>query len=86
MRAAGPFPRKGAEKMRRMILLGCLLLAGCRGVVGPFEHRRPERVDDPRLSTSEQQRRGRDRMALPVESPAVGPLSGIEGLPGPHGR
>ena len=72
--------------MRKLVVVGCLLLAGCRSsTVGPFESRRPERVDDPRLPISEQQRRGRDRLALPVESAAVGPLSGIEGLPGVHG-
>jgi hypothetical protein len=57
------------------------MVAGCNNVTGPFAHRKPERVDDPLLSTNEQQRRGRDRLALPVESSAVGPMSGIEGTP-----
>jgi hypothetical protein len=73
--------------MRRFFLLGVLLAIGCHNnIVGPFGHRKPERVDDPLLSTREQQQRGRDRLALPVESPAVGPQSGVEGLPGPHNR
>jgi hypothetical protein len=67
--------------MCRFFLLVVLLCAGCNTVNGPFAHRRPERVDDPLLSTGEQQRRGRDRLALPVESSAVGPMSGIEGVP-----
>jgi hypothetical protein len=33
-------------------------------------------VDDPRLSIGEQQSRGRDRWALPDESPRVAPPSG----------
>ena len=64
--------------MHRFFLLGVLLLAGCRNVVGPFEHRAPERVDDPLLTISEQQRRGRDRLALPDESRAIAPPTGIQ--------
>jgi hypothetical protein len=51
--------------MRKLILLGILLLAGCQNVVGPLGYRRPLRVDDPNLTIEEQQRRGRDRLALP---------------------
>lgn len=71
--------------MRRFFLLVAVLAAGCHNVIGPFEHRKPERVDDPLLSTGEQQREGRARLALPVESPTVVPPSGVE-MPGPHGR
>ena len=71
--------------MRRLSWIGFLLLAGCQSVVGPFEHRKPERVDDPLLSINEQQRRGRDRLALPDESAALAPRTGVQ-LPGPHGR
>lgn len=62
--------------MHRFVLVGVLLLAGCRNVVGPFEHRTPERVDDPLLTINEQQRLGRDRLALPDESKAVAPPTG----------
>jgi hypothetical protein len=62
--------------MHRFLLIGVLLLAGCQNVVGPFQSRRPERVDDPLLSINEQQRRGRDRLALPDDSPAFGPGRG----------
>ncbi len=67
--------------MYRLFFLVALVVAGCNNTVGPFAHRKPERVDDPLLTTAEQQRRGRDRLALPVESRAVGPLSGVEGTP-----
>jgi hypothetical protein len=69
--------------MRRLILPVAILLTGCHNVTGPFEHRQPMRVDDPRLSIAEQEREGRARLALPVESPAVGPNSGISQGPIP---
>ena len=68
--------------MRRLFLIGALCLAGCHNLVGPFQHRQPERVDDPNLPISEQERRARDRLALPDESVSVGPHSGVA-LPGP---
>jgi hypothetical protein len=65
--------------MHRLFVLGVLFLAGCHNVIGPFEPRKPERVDDPLLSINEQQRRGRDRLALPEESARVAP--GTDTLP-----
>lgn len=62
--------------MRRMMLLGVLCLVGCQTTVGPFQGRTPQRVDDPRLPVPEQEARGRDRYALPDESPMVAPNSG----------
>jgi hypothetical protein len=62
--------------MRRVFLMAVLCLAGCQNVTGPFAPRTPERVDDPRLPISEQEIRGRDRYAIPQESPKVGPTSG----------
>ena len=59
--------------MRRIFLTGVLILAGCQNVAGPFARRPPQRVDDPLLSINEQEMRGRDRLALPLESPNVGP-------------
>ena len=36
--------------MRRLILVGLLLLAGCRSnLIGPFAHRPTQRTDDPLL-------------------------------------
>jgi hypothetical protein len=76
--------------MRRafvMIVSGGVMI-GCQGVEGPFA-RRPaalqSRVDDPRLPISEQERRGRDRLALPEWNPRL--LPGTYGeLPGPSGK
>ena len=63
--------------MRNTLLLGLLFsLAGCQSVNGPFMPRARERVDDPRLSISEQESRGRDRYALPDNALQVGPQSG----------
>ena len=59
--------------MKRLLLVGVLVLAGCQNILGPFRPREPQRVDDPLLPISEQQRRGRDRYALPEESPKVAP-------------
>jgi hypothetical protein len=69
--------------MRRFIVLGLILLAGCRSVIGPFEHRDPQRVDDPLLTIGEQERRGRDRLALPESSPTVAPRTDVNF---PNGR
>jgi hypothetical protein len=59
--------------MHRIILAGVLVLAGCQNVLGPFAPRTPQRVDDPLLTINEQKNRGRDRLALPEESPNVAP-------------
>ena len=67
--------------MRRLVLVVAVLAAGCNNIVSPFDHRRPERVDDPCLSIGEQEREGRARLALPEESRSVGPNSGVE-IPG----
>jgi hypothetical protein len=67
--------------MRRLSLLGILLLAGCHNIQGPFQPKPPLRVDDPHISIEEQKRRGRDQLALPDESTKVGPSTGIEPSP-----
>ena len=69
--------------MQRLFFGTMLLLAGCQNVVGPFGYRQPQRIDDPRLTIAEQQRLGRNRLALPDDSPAVGPPTGLE-YPGSH--
>ena len=71
--------------MRRFLLPVALFVASCHNVLGPFEHRKPERVDDPHLSIGEQEREGRSRLPLPVESRNIGPNSGVE-IPGPIQR
>jgi len=59
--------------MRRTFLAATLALCGCCSVNGPFAARPPLRVDDPRYSIAEQESRGRDRLALPAESPDLMP-------------
>jgi hypothetical protein len=66
----------GLQKMRHILILGILCLAGCQSINGPFAPRSPMRVDDPRFTIAEQESRARDRYAIPDESRAVGPPSG----------
>ncbi len=71
--------------MHRFLLVGLLFLAGCQNLVGPFAARKPERVDDPLLTIAEQQRRGRDRTALPDDSANLAPRTQVAtpgGVPG----
>ena len=66
--------------MRRFILCGLLVLAGCEGVIGPRQ--RPclsGNIDDPWLSPDEQKARLRDRVAVPLNSPTIGPRTYAEG-------
>jgi len=51
------------------------------------DERPPEalQVDDPRLSIPEQKRLGRDRLALPEQSPTIAPRTYSDFL-GPNGR
>lgn len=63
--------------MRKLLLLGVLLLCGCQGVRGPFQPRDGSRIDDPRLPIAEQERRARDRLALPDDTSNIAPRSGV---------
>ncbi len=64
----------GGGKMHRLFLTGLLVVAGCQGVVGPIQRRcLTDPIDDPRLSPDEQKARLRERSALPIDSPTVGP-------------
>jgi hypothetical protein len=69
--------------MRRLLLLSILCLTGCNNIVGPFGQRKPERVDDPLISISEQQRRARYSLALPDDVDKVAPSTGVQ-FPGAH--
>lgn len=71
--------------MHRLFVIGLLVLAGCQGVQGPFAQRKPERVGDPLVNIEEQERRGRERLALPFDRGDVAPRTRVE-FPGPHGR
>jgi hypothetical protein len=71
----------GAEKMRRLLFIGLVCLAGCQGTVGPIKRTSiSDPIDDPRLSIEEQQQRARDRLALPESGSAIGPRT-YTGLP-----
>jgi hypothetical protein len=62
------------SSMRWILLSGVLLSAGCMNTVGPRERSTiPGRIDDPRLTIEEQQRKGRDRIALPDPAPIAPP-------------
>lgn len=65
--------------MRRLVLVGLVLLAGCQGLVGPRQRRgSTEIVDDPRLPIREQEMRGREFLALPEPSNDVAPRTYAE--------
>ncbi len=60
--------------MRRIIVAGLTFLAGCQGVVGPAQRAcLTDPIDHPCLTVPEQQQRARERLALPQDSPLVGP-------------
>lgn len=72
--------------MSRVLLLGALLLTGCCNVVGPMEHFRTyPRPDNPCLPIYEQEKRGRDQLAMPEMSSQVAPRTYVE-FPSPSGR
>jgi hypothetical protein len=72
--------------MRRLLLTAILMSAcGCLSVATPFDHRPVQRVDDPTLPTSEQMRRGRDRLPLPDSNPVILPRTYAE-FPDMHNR
>jgi hypothetical protein len=65
--------------MRRILMVGLLLLAGCQGLVGPRQRRdNPQPVDVPGLPMNEQQRRVRELLAVPQPSPTIGPRTYME--------
>jgi hypothetical protein len=60
--------------MRSLLCLSVVLLAGCQNVLGPkYRNYESTRVDNPCLTTEEQKRRARDRLALPESSKLVVP-------------
>jgi hypothetical protein len=79
-RADTPLDRRDAGKMRKIFAICLLALAGCQNVAGPFQARPPVRVDDPRISTYDQDMRVRDRLALP-DNTGGAPNAGLQ-IPG----
>jgi hypothetical protein len=76
--AVRPAP-SGAEKMRRILFLGTVLLCGCPGLQGPRARIcNPEVVANPCRSIPEQQQIGRERLALPEPSNDVAPRTYAE--------
>ena len=59
--------------MRRIVLVGLVMLGGCQGIDGPRKHlAKPEVLAGPGLTIREQEARGRDRLALPESSQDLG--------------
>jgi len=71
--------------MRRMLVVGLLLLAGCQNTTGPIANHWRPRPDNPEYSIPKQESLGRDRYALPEDSYSTGPKTGISAY-GPTGR
>lgn len=72
-------PRKGAEKMRRLVLVNLLLLAGCTGLTGPrMRDANPQKVDLPWLPIPEQQDRAKANLAYPNIQYGVAPRTWAE--------
>jgi hypothetical protein len=72
---------------RRLIpfALGVLTLVGCRNVAGPLEARSKPKPDAPGYTIEEQERRARDKYAIPEDDWRVSP-SGFIDRPSPVGR
>ena len=51
-------------KRWRLAFFALLCVAGCQSIIGPFQRRTPERVDDPSLTIPQQEVRGRSRLPL----------------------
>jgi hypothetical protein len=63
----------------RWIVLVALLSVGCQGIEGPLAHRAsPEWINNPCLTIAEQEKRGRDRLALPEPSNDIAPRTYAE--------
>lgn len=73
--------------MHRWIIgLSLMALMGCQNLIGPRERRfDPVKVDPPFLSVEEQERLARDQLAVPEQSPEIGPRTDA-GLPQIYGR
>jgi hypothetical protein len=76
--------------MRRLMVLGLLVLAGCQNTVGPLQNRNREKADKPYYNIDQQMERGRDRYPMLDDSPQVGPNTGTSSYGptygGPAGR
>ena len=73
--------------MRRKLLLATLFLSavGCTRFAGPIAVRHSGPADAPGYTIEEQQRRGRERYAIPEDDPRIGPKTYAD-RPSPTGR
>jgi len=73
--------------MRRIIptLLLLATAAGCTRFAGPLAVRQTGRADAPGYTIDEQERRGRERYAIPEDDPRIGPRAFAD-RPSPTGR
>jgi hypothetical protein len=72
-------PRKGAEKMRRLLLMSLLLLAGCVGTTGPrMRDANPQKVDPRCLPIPLQQERAKANLPYPNIQPGTTPRTWAE--------
>jgi hypothetical protein len=60
-------------------------VAGCQSNAGGLAYRQPGRADDPRYSIEEQERRGRERLAVIEDRDSLAPKVYVD-RPGPTGR
>jgi hypothetical protein len=74
------------ERILKIVTL-CLIVTqiGCSSFSGPRQNRNKPRPDLPEYSIEEQQRRGRDKYAIPEDDFRVSPPTFI-GRPSPTGR
>lgn len=73
--------------MRRVVALVLFLGAcvGCQRFAGPREVRQMDRPDRPGYTIDEQERRGRERLAITEDDIRIGPKGYID-RPSPTGR
>ena len=73
--------------MRRLLILALAVAAGagCRNIAGPREARGKPSPAEPGIPIEEQQRRARDKYALPSDEPLLD-APGYIGRGGPNGR
>jgi len=83
-------PRAGGADMARKWLLGLVAFVsagsiGCSTLDGPRKNKEKPKPDLPSYSIEEQERRGRDKYAIPNDDFRTGPPTFI-GKPSPTGR
>jgi hypothetical protein len=85
--AGGPTPTRRLAVTRTILLLYIVLLcaSGCQHIAGPREARLKPKPDLPWYTIEEQERRARDKHAIPEDDWRIGPATFID-RPSPTGR